>query len=165
MRCGGVTGNKIHHPQKIGRAPVARFPSANDYEGSGCILAQTQSDRRDLSWCGLEIGCGAGRILRYLSAQAYTVVGIDIDPQLIQLCRELGAGPAHLVSWEGIEPLGPFDTQLLLNRIIGMGGDLAGVKRRLARCAASAASNGVLLFDSYEIGGPTGVLEKRLRYQ
>ena len=113
----------------------------------------------------LDIGCGAGRILRYLSAKGYAVVGIDIDPPLIQLCREFGDGPVHVASWEKMEPLGQFDSLLLLNRSIGIGGNLAGVKRLLAQCAASASSSGVLFFDSYEIAGPTGILERTLRYK
>ena len=113
----------------------------------------------------LDIGCGAGRILRYLSAKGCAVVGIDIDPPLIQLCPELGDSPVHVTSWEKMEPLGQFDSLLLLNRSIGIGGNLAGVKRLLARCAASASSRGVLLFDSYEVAGPTGVLERTLRHK
>ena len=113
----------------------------------------------------LDIGCGAGRILRYLRAKSYAIEGIDIDPQLIQLCRELGDSPVHLASWETMEQLGRFDTHMLLNRSIGIGGNLAGVKRLLAQCAASASSGGVLLFDSYEISNPSGVIERTLRYK
>jgi SAM-dependent methyltransferase len=113
----------------------------------------------------LDIGCGAGRILRYLRAKSYAVKGIDIDPQLIQLCRELGDSPVHQTSWETMGELGRFDTFMLLNRSIGIGGNLAGVKRLLARCAASASLGGVLLFDSYEISALPGVLEQTLRYK
>lgn len=113
----------------------------------------------------LDIGCGAGRILRYLSAQGQVAVGIDIDSQLVQLCRELTDQPVHLTSWEQMGELGSFDSLLLFNRSIGIGGNIDGVKRLLAQCAASAVSGGVLLFDSYEIGGATGVLERTLRYK
>ena len=113
----------------------------------------------------LDIGCGAGRILRYLWTKSYAVEGIDIDPQLIQLCRELGDSPVYLASWETMGQLGRFDTHMLLNRSIGIGGNLDGVKRLLAEFAASASSGGVLLFDSYEVSNPSGVIERTLRYK
>ncbi len=54
---------------------------------------------------------------------------------------------------------------MLLNRTIGIGGDLAGAKRLLAHCAANAPRGGRLIFDSYEITNPTGLLERKLRYK
>jgi len=131
-------------------------PTADELEGAMLAYA--------VGRC-LDIGCGAGRILRYLRAKSYFVVGIDIDPQLIQLCQELGDSLVHLVSWEMMGELGCFDTFMLLNRSIGIGGNLAGVKRLLAQCAISASSGGVLLFDSYEISDPAGVLQRTLRYK
>ena len=113
----------------------------------------------------LDIGCGAGRILRYLDTKGQAVIGIDIDPLLIQLCRELGCRTAHVGSWETLEQFGRFETFLLLNRTIGIGGDLAGAKRLLAHCAANAPRGGRLIFDSYEITNPTGLLERKLRYK
>jgi SAM-dependent methyltransferase len=113
----------------------------------------------------LDIGCGAGRILRYLDSKGQAAMGIDIDPLLIQLCRELGCRTAHLGSWEELEQFGRFDTFLLLNRSIGIAGDMAGAKRLLALCAAGAPRGGRLIFDSYEITNPTGVLERKLRYK
>src|SRR5690625_7383941 len=37
----------------------------------------------------LDAGCGTGRNGGYLAAQGHTVVGVDIDPQLIAAAREV----------------------------------------------------------------------------
>jgi SAM-dependent methyltransferase len=60
----------------------------------------------------LDIGCGAGRILRYLRVQGHEGVGIDIDAQLVALCQELTEQTVHLLSWEQMGTLGSFDSLL-----------------------------------------------------
>jgi len=113
----------------------------------------------------LDIGCGAGRIIRFLTAQGHDVVGIDIDSKLVYLCRELTGQPIHLLSWEQMDVLGGFDTLLLCNRSLGIGGKIDGVKRLFNQCADSANHGGRLIFDSYQIMGTTGVLERMLQYK
>ena len=113
----------------------------------------------------LDIGCGAGRIIRFLTAQGHDVVGIDIDSQLVYLCRELTGQPIHLLSWEQMDVLGGFDTLLLCNRSLGIGGNIEGVKRLFKQCAGTANFGGRLIFDSYEIKGKTSVLERILQYK
>jgi 2-polyprenyl-3-methyl-5-hydroxy-6-metoxy-1,4-benzoquinol methylase len=48
-----------------------------------------------LRWVGkedriLDIGCGDGRILRFLLQQGYQAEGVDLNPELVALCREQG---------------------------------------------------------------------------
>ncbi len=113
----------------------------------------------------LDIGCGAGRIIRYLTAQGHDVVGIDIDAQLVDLCRELTGQPVHLLSWEQMDFLGCFDSLLLCNRSLGIGGNIGGVKRLFKQCADTAKRGGRLIFDSYETNVSTGALERTLQYK
>ena len=133
------------------------------------LTAQPDSLEEDLLAFGtgkfLDIGCGVGRIIRFLTAQGYDVVGIDIDSKLVNLCREFTGQPIHLLSWEQMDVLGCFDTLLLCNRSLGIGGDIDGVKRLLKKFAVSAKPGGRLIFDSYEIKHKTGVLERMLQYK
>lgn len=45
----------------------------------------------------LDAGCGAGRTAGYLSAAGHTVVGVDVDPVLIEAARADYPGPTWLV--------------------------------------------------------------------
>lgn len=45
----------------------------------------------------LDAGCGAGRLGGYLARQGHTVVGVDLDPVLIEAAQEDFPGPAWLV--------------------------------------------------------------------
>lgn len=48
-----------------------------------------------LRWIGkgdriLDIGCGDGRVLRYLLQQGHLAEGVDLNPELVELCRAGG---------------------------------------------------------------------------
>lgn len=49
----------------------------------------------------LDIGCGNGEFLQILQAAGHTAVGVDIDPAMVQQCREQGltAHEADVVTW------------------------------------------------------------------
>jgi SAM-dependent methyltransferase len=118
----------------------------------------------------LDIGCGAGRVMAYLQALGHDVVGIDIDPKLVELCRKRGLTRAFVSSYEDLTHLGTFDTLLLMGRNIGMAGNTEGLLKLFVLCHAVCCPQGLLIFDSYEVppeyANPTeGVSERRLRYK
>ncbi len=118
----------------------------------------------------LEIGCGSGRIMRYLQDQGVDICGLDIDTYCVQLCRQLGIRDVYVESWKNMEKLGIFDTILLLNRSIGMGGTISGIKSILEKCHSCSSQEGILIFDSREIktgltNKESGVLERKLRFK
>ncbi|MDO4919842.1 bifunctional 2-polyprenyl-6-hydroxyphenol methylase/3-demethylubiquinol 3-O-methyltransferase UbiG [Kocuria sp.] len=46
----------------------------------------------------LDAGCGAGRLSGYLHTAGHTVVGVDVDPQLLEAAREDHPGPDYRVA-------------------------------------------------------------------
>lgn len=46
----------------------------------------------------LDAGCGPGRLDGYLHSLGHTVVGVDVDPHLIEVARAEQPGPTYVVS-------------------------------------------------------------------
>jgi SAM-dependent methyltransferase len=118
----------------------------------------------------LDIGCGAGRVMAYLQALGHDVVGIDIDAKLVELCRKRGLTRVSVSSYEQLTDVGTFETLLLMDRNIGMGGNTEGLLKLFELCHDLCCPQGLLIFDSVEVppeyANPTpGVSEKRLRYK
>jgi 2-polyprenyl-3-methyl-5-hydroxy-6-metoxy-1,4-benzoquinol methylase len=118
----------------------------------------------------LEIGCGAGRIMKYLQDNGHNITGFDIDSTLISLCKERGINNVYEESYINMEKFGIFDTIITLNRTIGIAGTITGVKAFLRQCYASTKVDGILIFDSLEVRPElsttvAGVYERKLRYK
>ncbi len=116
----------------------------------------------------LDVGCGAGRAMRYLLQKGLEVVGFDIDEILIDLCKEQGLQNVYHESYEKMEKFGTFGTIILLNRNLGIAGNLKGLKRLLDKCYECCNPGGLLIFDSLEIrleepDRTRGYMEKKLR--
>lgn len=98
----------------------------------------------------LDVGCGAGRILKYLQKKGCDASGFDVSPLAIRTCEERGIGKAR-GSHEDEDQGGVYDVILFMNRTIGTAGSLDGVEALLGRCRSWCAPDGVLIFDSLEI--------------
>src|SRR5438128_7956129 len=82
----------------------------------------------------LDIGCGAGRHALHLQEQGFDVVGIDISPLAIEVCRRLGLKDARLLSITQVSPkLAKFDTLLMLGNNFGLMGNSTRAKWLLKR--------------------------------
>jgi SAM-dependent methyltransferase len=100
----------------------------------------------------LDVGCGPGRMTAALSARGMPCLGIDIAPAAVALTRRSGAD-AILSSVFGPVPNAQcWETVLLADGNIGIGGHPA---RLLQRCAALLAPDGRILVELDEHG--TGV--------
>ena len=68
----------------------------------------------------LDAGCGPGRISGELHARGHEVVGVDVDPALIEAAREDYPGPRYVVAdLETFELDGaPFDAALLAGNVL-----------------------------------------------
>ena len=106
----------------------------------------------------LDVGCGAGRYALYLQEQGLEVVGIDVSPLAIDVCRRRGLRDARLLSVEEVDAsLGKFDTVLMLGHNLALLGSAGGAKRILKRLHRAVVPGGRLIgdiLDPYETEDP-----------
>ncbi|KPL00952.1 MAG: hypothetical protein AMJ91_02420 [candidate division Zixibacteria bacterium SM23_73_3] len=82
----------------------------------------------------LDIGCGAGRHCLYLQKRGFDVLGIDVSPLAIKVCKLRGLKKAKLVSITQVSSrIGKFDTLLMLGNNFGLFGSFNSAKRLLKR--------------------------------
>ncbi|MFG3041819.1 class I SAM-dependent methyltransferase [Streptomyces sp. NPDC048330] len=88
----------------------------------------------------LDIGCGPGRLVSTLAARGHHALGVDITPEAV--ARTVRAGGSALCR-SVFEPLpceGHWDTVLLIDGNVGIGGDPSVLLRRAARLASRHGS-------------------------
>jgi 2-polyprenyl-3-methyl-5-hydroxy-6-metoxy-1,4-benzoquinol methylase len=82
----------------------------------------------------LDVGCGAGRFALYLQKRGHEVVGIDVSPLAVEVCRRRGLRDARAMSVDEVDSsLGMFDTVLMLGNNLALLESAAGAKRILRR--------------------------------
>jgi len=96
----------------------------------------------------LDVGCGAGRYALYLQNQGLEVVGIDISPLAVEVCRRRGLRDVRMLSVEEVDPsMQPFDTVLMLGHNLALLGSARGAKRILKRLHTAVVPGGRLIGD------------------
>ena len=107
----------------------------------------------------LDVGCGAGRYALYLQERGLEVVGIDVSPLAIEVCRRRGVRDARVLSLEEVDSsLGSFNTVLMLGHNLGLLGSFHGAKRILTRLGEVVPPGGALIADTldpYQTDDPT----------
>ncbi len=69
----------------------------------------------------LDIGCGAGRVLLYLQQKGCDVMGIDISPLAIKVCKERGIQNVRVMSVTQVSSKqGVFDTIIMYGNNFGL---------------------------------------------
>ncbi len=69
----------------------------------------------------LDVGCGAGRVCLHLQERGLDVVGIDISPGAVEVCRRRGVLDARVCRIEDVDAtLGMFDTIVMLGNNFGL---------------------------------------------
>jgi SAM-dependent methyltransferase len=106
----------------------------------------------------LDVGCGAARFALYLQERGREVVGIDVSPLAIEVCRRRGLRDARPMSVEEVgASLGMFDTILMLGNNLALLGSAAGAKRILKRLHNVVVPGGRIIgdiLDPYQSGDP-----------
>jgi SAM-dependent methyltransferase len=105
------------------------------------------ADRVVLGHClgaTLDIGCGPGRMSQHLAMQGGCVLGIDLVPEAVALTRERGSSALVRDVYEHLPGEGRWDTALLADGNIGIGGDPV---RLLGRVHDLLAPNGRAVVD------------------
>ncbi len=106
----------------------------------------------------LDIGAGAGRHSLYLQEQGFDVLGIDISPLAIEVCKLRGLRNAQVLSITQItSQLGTFDTILMFGNNFGLFGNLKRAKWLLKRFRSITPGEGRIIAetrDPYETEAP-----------
>jgi len=106
----------------------------------------------------LDVGCGAGRYALYLQERGLEVVGIDVSPLAIEVCRRRGLRDARVLALEDVDvSMGRFDTVLMLGHNLALLGSAARAKRILRRLRTVVSPGGALIgdmLDPYQTDDP-----------
>jgi len=97
----------------------------------------------------LDIGCGAGSHALYLQRKGFVVLGIDVSPLAIAVCKRRGLKRARVLSIDHVTPkVGMFDTILLLGANFGLLRDLTSAKRMLRRLYKATTEGARIIAES-----------------
>ncbi|MFE1751571.1 class I SAM-dependent methyltransferase [Streptomyces anandii] len=81
----------------------------------------------------LDVGCGPGRLVAALAARGRPVLGIDVSEAAVGHTLRLGGPALRRSVFEPLPDEGRWDTALLMDGNVGIGGDPRALLRRLAR--------------------------------
>lgn len=84
----------------------------------------------------LDVGCGPGRLTVALTAGRHRVLGIDVTPDAVSLTRAAGGVALHRSVFTHIPGEGRWDTVLLIDGNVGIGGDPIALLRRVRQLLA-----------------------------
>ena len=94
----------------------------------------------------LDIGCGPGRMVRAAMDLGLEVLGIDVSPTAIEIATNAGLSVLTRSVFEAIPSEGEWQTALLVDGNIGIGGD---VRAMLARCREILAPEGEIVIETH----------------
>ncbi|MCJ0874287.1 bifunctional 2-polyprenyl-6-hydroxyphenol methylase/3-demethylubiquinol 3-O-methyltransferase UbiG [Streptomyces sp. AP-93] len=101
------------------------------------------ADRTVLGRCRgavLDIGCGPGRLVSALAARGHRALGIDVSPEAVARTARSGGAALHRSVFDTLPGEGRWDTALLIDGNIGIGGDPSALLRRAAEVLAVTGS-------------------------
>lgn len=113
--------------------------------------SQIPGDEALLSRCAgptLDIGCGPGRLAAALTRRGVPALGIDISAESVSRTRDRGALALQRDVFEPLPAEGRWQTVILADGNVGIGGNPVGL---LSRCRHLLATAGVILV---EVAGP-----------
>ena len=100
-----------------------------------------ESDRAVLSHCTgptLDVGCGPGRMAQEFARLGGHALGIDVVPEAVDQARRRGVAALNLDVFGPLPGEGQWSCVLLADGNIGIGGDPAGLLRRVHGVLAHA---------------------------
>lgn len=86
----------------------------------------------------LDVGCGPGRLTAALHERGANVLGLELDPSLPVLARLAGAPLLLGDVFDAVPRCGQWDSVLLADGNVGIGGDARALLRRAAELVAPA---------------------------
>ncbi|MFJ8076908.1 class I SAM-dependent methyltransferase [Streptomyces sp. NPDC096176] len=85
----------------------------------------------------LDIGCGPGRLVAALAARGRTALGIDVSREAVARTVRIGGSALHRSVFDPLPREGSWDTALLIDGNVGIGGDPRALLRRVAELVAT----------------------------
>jgi SAM-dependent methyltransferase len=107
----------------------------------------------------LDVGCGPARHVRALLDRGVPALGIDVSPAAVRLARRRGAAVLRRSVYDRVPGTGRWQTVLLLDGSIGIGGDPVALLRRTG---SLVAGEGTVLVEVAPPGVPSGPVSVRL---
>lgn len=107
----------------------------------------------------LDIGCGAGRHSLYLQKKGFDVLGIDVSPLAVKVCRLRGLKKARVMSIEEVNfKPSSFDSIIMVGNNFSLFGSFKKARRLLKRFHRMTSSNALIVTetrDPYKTNNPT----------
>jgi SAM-dependent methyltransferase len=100
----------------------------------------------------LDVGCGAGRHALYLQKKGFEVLGIDISPLAIEVCKHRGLKKAGVISIEEIDfKPNSFDTIIMMGNNFGLGGSFTGTQNLLRNFYKITSKDAIIIATTRDI--------------
>lgn len=138
LRVGGGMLRLVDH-DSAREVPVelARFLAAAD-DADRSVLGRAEGTV-------LDVGCGPGRMVRAAIVAGHLSLGVDVSDAAVAHAHAQGLPVLHRSVFDVIPREGEWDTALLLDGNIGIGGDPSAL---LARCAELVHPGGTVLVEA-----------------
>jgi SAM-dependent methyltransferase len=107
----------------------------------------------------LDVGCGPGRLAARLAAVGHTVLGLDVVREAVEQTRARGVWAVEASVFDRLPDEGHWESALLADGNIGIGGDPGALLRRLA---AVVSTGGRVVVEVKGPGVPTSTSWARL---
>ena len=97
----------------------------------------------------LDVGCGAGRHSLYLQEKGFDVLGIDISPLAIKVCKLRGLRKAEVMAIEDLKfKPESFDTIIMMGNNFGLFGCFKKARRLLKRFHKMTSKNALIIAET-----------------
>ena len=139
-----------HDDGEIRHLPVRRWLGGRHADG--------EFDRAVLKLCGgptIDLGCGPGRLVTELVRRGVPALGVDQSATAVGIARRSGAPVLRRDVFEALPGTGRWQTVLLADGNVGLGGDPLRVLRRAAELLRRGG-HCIVEFDAVMTGIRTG---------
>ncbi len=114
----------------------------------------------------LDIGCGAGRHALYLQEKSFDVLGIDISPLAIKVCKLRGLKKTRVMAVDEVNfKPNSYDTILMMGNNFGLFANFGKARRLLKRFYRMTSKNAIIIActnDIYKTDNPAHLLYQKL---
>ena len=99
----------------------------------------------------LDVGCGAGRHSLYLQGKGFDLLGIDVSPLAIKICKLRGVKKTQLMSIEKLNfKSSSFDTVIMMGNNFSLFGSFKRAQRLLTKLHEITTENALIIAESFD---------------